>query len=243
MTATDIPQPATFAQPGPPPATDPGAIHFAVASTVFDGRQAREYRAFDADARPLFIARALRAPGTIHIFDSAADNSPRTTMKPRWTFPFTGKYDIRRASDGSLIGIARRNGWLSDTDGRKLARFTDARSLKGLVGESVVEAVFEVALGGDGSAHAGPGSGSFILLIGGAPVGLFCRERLPFMVDPPAPVPTSGWRKWMRTVLPKCWFKARPPRGWKLRLDPESKAIDRDLLIAQALLTAEISAW
>jgi hypothetical protein len=226
------------------PRQGPFEVHLAVASEFHDGKHCREYRAFDGAARPLFRARARRAPGTIHVFAPDPPGTATLVMEPRWTFPFTGKYEIRRADDGRLLGVARRNGKLSDAAGRRLARFADARSLRSFLGEGVVEMAVNAALGADGDVHGGPGSDTFMLLVDGRPAGSLRRGRLPFLVEPPVPErQPAAWQAWIRRVLPRSWLEARPPSGWRLTLDPPAASLDRDLVVAQALLTAEISAW
>jgi hypothetical protein len=217
-------------------------VHLAVETGMHEGRPCRKYRGFDAATRPLFEARARRAPGPIHVFPPGSPMTPTLSMEPRRSFPLTGQYDVRRAADRRVLGVVRRNGKLSDAAGNPLARFKDARSLRGFIGEGLCEMAFQAALGGGGSVDAGTGSGTFVLLVDGEPAGSLRRGRLPFLVASP-PIELAGWQRWIRRALPRSWYEPRPPSGWKLTAAAAAGHLDRELLVAQALLTAEISAW
>jgi hypothetical protein len=207
-----------------------------------DGKACRDLTVYDPTGTPLMVARAFNWGRDIVVRELGDAGAPILVLRRRRSFPLTGKVDVLDASSGQRVGLLHRNGAAWDARGTFVGRFADARSMRRMAAESLVEGVGTAIVGGDAGAGSSPSAYTYTL--GNRVIGGLIRAPLPFATEPasspPAIVATVA------RILPRRMreaVEARPTRGW--RLDRGALPSDEDprLSVAAALLRVELSQW
>lgn len=206
------------------------------------------YRCYkDGQEKPLFYSHNFRKGHAGSIFFSAEDDPPDLILKLRKSFPISGKIDLVDPRDNGCKGVVTRGHKLYDRSENYIARFRDRRRWKEHIGESVIDAVGNMILGGDSTAAPGGGASDLVLLADKKAVGTLSREALPFFPDPPSRTEPGKAGKLLKKVLPKNIGRAlidiTPPLGWKLAIYDASPFTEETLLLCGALMTIEIERW
>ena len=210
-----------------------------------EGKSCRGYVIRDGTGASRFTARAFRVPGRITVWPHDAPDRPILLAVPRWSFPLTGRYDVRDAATDRELGVISRSGRFYGAHGRQLGRFRDARSWKEHAGEGLVTLVVEGLIAGDSAADAGTGPSGYVVIVGGRQAGTLSRARVPFEVESPPRAPPGRIARTLRHVLPRrvgdAWFEHRSPLAWKL--DVDAGELPEPILLAATLLAIEIALW
>jgi hypothetical protein len=208
-----------------------------------DGRKCRDYVVYDAAGVTLLTARAFVWSRDIAVLSADGPGEPVMVLRRRHSFPLTGKVDVYEAAGRRRLGVVSRSGRFVDADGRRIGRFSDARSVRARALEGVLASMVEAMLDGSDSMVSGPSG--YVLVLGGKAAGTLGQTRLPFETGPAAE--TGGTAGVFQRLIPTRARKLLPdrrgPRGWKLERAARELPCDPRLYLAAALFAVELSHW
>jgi hypothetical protein len=143
---------------------------------------------------------------------------PFLLLRRRRSFPLTGRLDVLDPERGESLGAVWRNGSFADASGGVVGRFRDARSLRGLAAESVLAAVADALLGGDGSDISG--LAAFVCTVGDRPAGSLAVARLPWPRDTGTEAIVPGARGTLAAVAARILQRLPERAGRVVRRPP-----------------------
>jgi hypothetical protein len=206
-----------------------------------DGRKCRDYVVYDAAGVTLLTARAFVWSRDIAVLSADGPGEPVMVLRRRHSFPLTGKVDVYEAAGRRRLGVVSRSGRFVDADGRRIGRFSDARSVRARALEGVLASMVEAMLDGNDAMVSGPSG--YVLALGGRVAGTLGQMRLPFETEAEAG-PAGGV---LRRLVPERARRLLPqrggPRGWKLERAVAELPCDPRLYLAAALFAVELSYW
>lgn len=227
----------------PPPAA---AFHFHDRAASHQGKSARHYRCFDASQSLLLEGRSTLIGKAIPLSFQRDLDQPDIQLVFRKSFALSGKIDIVAAENSARIGVTTRSRKLFDADEQLIGRFHDTRSWKQHFGESLLDAIGQLLIGGGGDSGGNPAN-LLVFTKEKAPLATLQRSQLPFFPDPPAKTKPGAIGNALKKILPRklghALIDITPPIGWTLRLQSDFPDPQLRLLLIASLMAIELNRW